>query len=392
MARYNRVAPVGTTTGAGAFVTPDAGQFTTLGGTSGYTVTLANPTVAIGQQQTFFNSTSGNVTLATPSGTIAGPGFTTASSVVIPTRATYTMTSDGVGYIISNNEGGPQIATTLTASGTITAQAAVTMTATDFNVTLSPAGTGNVTISPSGTGTVTMSPNTAGSINNVNIGASTRGTGAFTSLAANAAVTMTGGTDASSSTVGGVLTVTGGIAASGKIYSGGGFNGALTGNVTGNVSGSSGSTTGNAGTASAVATTGAVTTSGTYYPMFVASNGSSNQAGNTATAFTFNPGNGTLTATIVTASSDARLKENVKPITGALALVNKLEGVLFNRIGQTHEEIGVIAQQVEAVVPQLVFTDEEGMKSVAYANTVALLIEAIKEQQVQIEELKKKVG
>jgi hypothetical protein len=118
----------------------------------------------------------------------------------------------------------------------------------------------------------------------------------------------------------------------------------------------------------------------------------SNQGAQTATAFTFNAGNGTLTATIVTASSDARLKENVKPITGALALVNKLEGVLFNRVGQTREEIGVIAQQVEAVVPQLVFTDEEGMKSVAYANTVALLIEAIKEQQVQIEELKKKVG
>jgi hypothetical protein len=390
MARYNSIAPVGTTTGAGSFVTPDAGRFTTLGGTSGYTVTLANPAIAVGLQQTFFNSTSGNITLATPSGTIAGPGFTTASSVVIPTRATYTMTSDGVGYIISNNEGGPQIATTLTTSGTLTAQAAVTMTATDFNVTLSPAGTGNVTISPSGTGTVTMSPNTAGNINNVNVGASTRGTGAFTSLAANAQVTFSAGT-ASSTTGNGTVVVTGGMGVSGTINASA-FAGPLTGNVTGNVTGSSGSCTGTSVNATNIATTGAVSAAGTYFPVFVASNGSSNQGAQTTSAFNFNPSNGTLTATIVTASSDARLKENVKPITGALALVNKLEGVLFNRIGQTREEIGVIAQQVEAVVPQLVFTDEEGMKSVAYANTVALLIEAIKEQQVQIEELKKKVG
>lgn len=98
-----------------------------------------------------------------------------------------------------------------------------------------------------------------------------------------------------------------------------------------------------------------------------------------------------MTAVILTASSDARLKENVRPITGALALVQQLEGVLYNRIGHTAEEIGVIAQQVEKFVPQLVHTDDSGLKSVAYANAVALLIEAIKEQQDQIDALKERL-
>jgi hypothetical protein len=64
---------------------------------------------------------------------------------------------------------------------------------------------------------------------------------------------------------------------------------------------------------------------------------------------------------------------------------------MFDRISTGNREMGVIAQEVEAVVPELVFTDENGLKSVAYANTVALLIEAIKEQQQQINELKGRI-
>jgi hypothetical protein len=132
------------------------------------------------------------------------------------------------------------------------------------------------------------------------------------------------------------------------------------------------------------------TTNAIHFPVFV-DTATGNRNIRTDDGYTYNPSSGQLTAVILTASSDARLKENIKPITGALELVNKLEGVLFNRIGQPREEIGVVAQQVETVVPQLVFTDEQGMKSVAYANAVALLIEAIKEQQLQIEELKGKL-
>ena len=128
-----------------------------------------------------------------------------------------------------------------------------------------------------------------------------------------------------------------------------------------------------------------------YPTMSTATSGSLTTAKITSTKLTFNAATGTLSSTILTASSDARLKENVQPILNALDKVLALEGVLFNRIGSTVVEIGVIAQQVETVVPELVFTDDNGFKSVAYGNTVALLIEAIKEQQIQINELKGKI-
>ena len=97
---------------------------------------------------------------------------------------------------------------------------------------------------------------------------------------------------------------------------------------------------------------------------------------------------GTLTASgNVTAQSDARLKTNVETITGALDKVNALRGVLFDRISTGRREVGVIAQEVELIIPELVFTDADGIKSVAYANTVALLIEAIKELTDRVNEL-----
>ena len=100
-----------------------------------------------------------------------------------------------------------------------------------------------------------------------------------------------------------------------------------------------------------------------------------------------NAGNATFGGT-VTANSDERLKENVVGITNALDKVLDLRGVYFNRIGQPEREIGVIAQEVEKVLPELVLESPDGIKSVAYQNMVAVLIEAIKEQQEQINELK----
>ena len=90
----------------------------------------------------------------------------------------------------------------------------------------------------------------------------------------------------------------------------------------------------------------------------------------------------------VTAFSDARVKENVETISNALDSVKQMRGVTYNKIGEEKQSVGVIAQELEEVVPQLVHTDEEGMKSVAYGNITAVLIEALKEQQAQIEELK----
>ena len=103
-----------------------------------------------------------------------------------------------------------------------------------------------------------------------------------------------------------------------------------------------------------------------------------------------NAGNATFSGT-VTANSDEKLKENVVGIGNALNKVLDLRGVYFNRIGQPEREIGVIAQEVEKVLPELVHEGPDGVKSVAYQNMVAVLIEAIKEQQEQINELKERL-
>lgn len=89
----------------------------------------------------------------------------------------------------------------------------------------------------------------------------------------------------------------------------------------------------------------------------------------------------------VTANSDESLKENIKTIDGALEKVQNLRGVEFDyRSDKTHS-IGLIAQEVEKVLPDLVH-ENDGVKSVAYQNIVSVLIEAIKEQQGQIDDLK----
>ena len=80
------------------------------------------------------------------------------------------------------------------------------------------------------------------------------------------------------------------------------------------------------------------------------------------------------------------------PITDAVEKVKQINGVAFTWKKDNTKDIGVIAQNVEKVVPELVSTDNQGMKSVKYGNIVALLIEAVKEQQKQIDELKAKVA
>ena len=100
-------------------------------------------------------------------------------------------------------------------------------------------------------------------------------------------------------------------------------------------------------------------------------------------------GNMTAAGT-VTANSDIRLKENIEIIPNALEKVSQIRGVTFTRNDQEDKEkrhAGVIAQEVEKVLPEVVMEDNDGVKSVAYGNLVSLLIEAIKEQQEQINNL-----
>lgn len=82
------------------------------------------------------------------------------------------------------------------------------------------------------------------------------------------------------------------------------------------------------------------------------------------------------------ASSDERLKVNIRPIPSALDKVKQISGVLFdwNEIsGKSGNDVGVIAQEIEKVVPEAVTTRDDGYKAVKYEKIIPLLIEAIKE-------------
>ena len=102
---------------------------------------------------------------------------------------------------------------------------------------------------------------------------------------------------------------------------------------------------------------------------------------------------GNFTATgNVGAYSDMALKEDIYQIENALEKVNKLRGVHFTRKSDNAKEIGVVANEVEKVIPELVDEHEDKelgtVKTMKYANTVGLLIEAVKDLSKQVEELK----
>lgn len=99
---------------------------------------------------------------------------------------------------------------------------------------------------------------------------------------------------------------------------------------------------------------------------------------------------GTITGQDLIATSDKRLKQNIQTVDSALDKVSKLRGVYFTRNGSEKRNIGLIAQEIEEILPEVVYTDEspEQIKSVAYGNIIGLLIEAIKELK-ELKEVKK---
>ena len=101
---------------------------------------------------------------------------------------------------------------------------------------------------------------------------------------------------------------------------------------------------------------------------------------------------------IAYSSSDIRLKDNISVIKSPLEKISKISGVSFNWNDKQSayeagkKDYGVIAQDVEEVLPELVTTRENGYKAVRYEKIVSLLIEATKAQQTQIEDLRNQVN
>ncbi len=99
---------------------------------------------------------------------------------------------------------------------------------------------------------------------------------------------------------------------------------------------------------------------------------------------------GNMTATgNVTAYSDAKLKTDVSTINDSLGIVGKLRGVNYKWISDGQEDIGVIAQEVEKVVPEVVKETDDGTKTVDYGRLVCVLINAINELKAELDEHKK---
>ena len=117
-------------------------------------------------------------------------------------------------------------------------------------------------------------------------------------------------------------------------------------------------------------------------------------SGNTApkvssTKLTFNPSTGLLTSTDYNSSSDKRMKKGIKTVTGALDAVDALRGVTFTWKDSNTQAIGLIAQEVQEVLPEVVTTDDDGYMGIKYTNVIGVLVEAIKELKADFEAYKK---
>lgn len=241
---------------------------------------------------------------------------------------------------------------------------------------------------PTFTGSVVIP---AGTIDNTAIGATTRGAGYFTILAANGNFTATSGT-ASTSTTTGAAVVTGGLGVSGAANIGGtatlaaittGTNTTAVGTVAATNTQFMGNSTNPAAVtfhrSGAYAINMGMDTDnifrlGGYSDGLNVYRWTSDTAGNFVAR-----GN-------ISAYSDIRLKTDLTKIVGALDKVDQLTGYTYTRVDSGERQTGLIAQDVEAVLPEAVMQGD--MLSVNYGNLVGLLVEAIKELRQEVRILK----
>jgi len=333
MARYNTYNTQSTISGTSS-INPQSGTFTELTGAAPYTISLPAASAYPGFIQTFYNNTSGPagiVTLSAAGGNFSGPGGSGLSSFSLAASASITLNSDGVNYIIVDSAGGPIVASTLTVNGT---------------TSISPVSNQSVSVTTTGSGTITLTSGTTGSIDNINIGATTAGTGRFSSIS-----------------------VTGGI------------NSTAIGN-----------TTASTGAFTSLAASGVLSLSGSSLTHTISSNTASTTVSSGALTITGGLGvGGQITTASLVETSSIAFKKSVKPLDHALDSILQLNGVVYDRKdGSTKNEVGLIAEEVYKILPWLVSLDEKGKPyGVQYTKLTAYLIESIKSLKEEINELKK---
>ena len=213
-------------------------------------------------------------------------------------------------------------------------------------------------------------------------------TGSFSSTLGVTGATTLAGLSATTGSFSSTLAVTGTSTFTGAITANGGVTGNLTGNVTGNVSGTAKNLTGadaytngtdgwwrsngQAGWYSATYSVGIYATQAGWVQTY-------NSAGILANAFQ--------------QVSDARLKNNIIDSKYGLAEVLQLRSVEYDKQSDGKHDVGLIAQEVESIIPEFVFTSEtDGMKSINYAQMVSVLVKAVQELSAEVNVLKAKLG
>ena len=141
--------------------------------------------------------------------------------------------------------------------------------------------------------------------------------------------------------------------------------------------------------AASLTITSDTTSNSTYYPMFsTVASGIITTATISSSKLTWNPSTGILTAVDVNTTSDIRQKTNIDDITDPLMLLNQLKGWKFNYKESGLASFGVIAQELETILPQLVGENDSGLKTVRYLPLIAILIESVKTLAAEVQTLK----
>lgn len=133
--------------------------------------------------------------------------------------------------------------------------------------------------------------------------------------------------------------------------------------------------------------------SGTYYPgMSTTNSGVWTSAFVDTTNLYYTKSTSTLNCLAFNATSDSRYKTNIVPIKNGLSVINKMQGVSFNWSENGNKSYGVVAQEIEMLLPTIVETnaDLDGKKSVNYNAIIGFLIEAVKEMSAKIDKLENK--
>lgn len=361
----------------------------------------------------------GTLTGLTTSGTIAanGSGGITTTQTTFPLINTNATTVNFAGAATTLNIGAATGTATINNASVITTGSlgvnggTLSTTATTFNLINGTATTLNIggaatTISfGNSSGTATFNNLTTAISGTLAANGGTMSTSAstFNMLAANAttvnafgaATTLTLGVSGGTTNINGAFAIKGSSSGSVKFQAA-----ATAGSVTYTLPSADASVSGYAlvsnasGTlswAAAGATLSDDTSTTTLYPtMSTSTTGSLTTAKISSSKFTFNASTGALTAVSLVESSSIALKENVNPITNALGAVMQLVGVTYDRKdGSKKNEAGLIAEDVDKILPNLVSYDKNGNPSgINYTKLSAYLIEAVKTLKTEINELK----